>query len=349
MSNIATHVRIFDPQPTDDLVTKRTAAIKELSSGFAKGRSVPEIFQSANDLALAVEAKGAFSEALAKEIESAISKPAEAFIAEGQELEMTVCGLLGALQSLDHPPSSSSNLAALNVFAIGLWSALSFQAPRLEAKLEALRVELLGKAQEYTLRAAINTRRRIKVPDINFAVPEPFDAAGVAASFKTGVATTIEALRANAAVDREEIDLLWWVLGDWSELLDRRFSALDNPAAAAIASGLEAGRMLRRMPADAHRHLVLRPLGHVHKPDLLSLPGLLKVLDGDRGRLAAPYAHDKIVAACPAAFPLLTALRSGLATDAKAKIKRSLQDWACRALLESAALHVTSHLPSVAI
>jgi hypothetical protein len=28
-------------------------------------------------------------------------------------------------------------------------------------------------------------------------------------------------LRSNAAVDREEIDLLWWVLSDWSSLLGR--------------------------------------------------------------------------------------------------------------------------------
>jgi hypothetical protein len=347
MINIAAHVRIFDPEPEDDLVTKRTSAIAELCSNYGKGgRQVLAIFQSANDLARAVEVKAGLSEALAREIETAVRKSASAFVADGNELQMTVCGLLGALQSLDGVTSSAGVLTSLDVFAIGLWSALSFQAPRSEPKLEALRVELLQKAREFTLGRATSTRRRINVPDASFQPPTEYEPTGLGESLKTGVGATIEALRANAAIDREELDLLWWVLSDWSELLGRRFSAADNPEAAAVASGLEAGRMLRRMPADAHRHLVLR---HAGKTDSLNLTKFLKTLGADRERLAAAYAGDNRVTACPAIFPLITALRSGSATDPKGDIRRTLEEWAGRALLESAALHVTAHVPSVAV
>src|SRR5450755_773793 len=125
MTNIAAHVRIFDLTPDDDLVTKRIVAIRNLAAYFKEQRSVQEIFQLANDLALGVEAKTDISAALTATIETAIRKSAEAFVADGQGLQVTVCGLLGALESLDAPPQQGGNLAVPDVFAIGIWSALS--------------------------------------------------------------------------------------------------------------------------------------------------------------------------------------------------------------------------------
>lgn len=346
MINIAAHVRIFDPNPNDDLVTKRTSAIKDISARYSKARPVLDIFKSANDLAQAVDAKGSLSETLTKEVVAAVSKTATAFIADGQNLQITVCGLLGALQSLDGAKPSTGNLMTHDVFSVGLWLALSFQAPRKEPKLESLRVELLQKAQEFTLLTAAGARQRIPVPDVTFAAPAQFDAPSVGESFTAGAKATINALRANAIVDREEIDLLWWILADWSKLLDRRFSGSDTVAAVAVASGLEAGGMLRGMPAHAHHHLVLR---HVGKMAPISLPELLASIGDDRERLIAPYVDNSIVTAFPAIFPMLAALRSGSAADAQAKIKRPLEEWAARALLESAACHVTAHLPRVTV
>lgn len=345
MINIAAHVRIFDPDPEDDLVTKRTSAIRELASRFAKARNVSTIFKSANDLAWSVDVEGGNSEALAKDIEAAVRKFSKAFISDGHELQTTVCGLLAALQLLDRARPSAGGLKTSDMYAIGLWLALSFQVPRRETNLEALRVELLQKAQEVALKSATSARRRSNVPDAYFEVPREFEPAKLREAFTKGTKDTIEALRANAALDREEIDLLWWVMGDWSELLGCKFSAAANPAAA-VASGLEAGRMLRRLPADSHHHLVLR---HVSNTDPVSLPELLNILGGDRAQLAAPYEENANLSACPLIFPLLAALRSGSATDAKAQVKRPLRDWADRAFLESAALHLTAHIPSVAI
>jgi hypothetical protein len=127
MISIANHVRIFDSQPADDLVVKRTAAIKLLEATYGKGRAVPATLQSANDIAHAVDAKGCFTRELAAEIEAAIRKSADAFVGEGEELQMLVCAMLAALQVLDGAPGSTSVLTSTDVFAIGLWSALSFQ------------------------------------------------------------------------------------------------------------------------------------------------------------------------------------------------------------------------------
>ena len=153
-------------------------------------------------------------------------------------------------------------------------------------------------------------------------------------------------LRANAAVDREELDILWWVLSDRSTLLDRRLSTEKNAAAAAAASGLDVGRLLRRIPATAHHHLAMR---NVPNGKAMTLPGFVGAIGGDKDALFSPFKGNSDITACPAVFPFLHALQTGSANSANAKVKRSLEDWSGRALLESAISHLGSHLPSVAV
>lgn len=346
MTDIATHVRIFDADPEDDLVAKRAAAIKDLATRHLKSREVRLIFQTGNDLALAVETKTKVPEALRDEVEAAVRDAgAEAFVASEQPLQVTVCGLLGALHALEGARPASGEVTTSTVLAVGLWSALSFQTPRAEPKLEALRAELMKIAREHVIACATSSRVRLNVPDPNIPVAEPFDAGAVAKSVTTGLKSVLGALRSNAAIDREEIDLLWWVLGDWSDILERRFSGRPDSIATALASGIEVGRMLRRMPGDAHRNLTLR---QINSAASLSLAEVLSGLGNEREPMAALYSGNTMVTSCPAVFPLLTALTTGSAVHAKNKSKRKVSEWAERALLESAALHVTS-LPPVTV
>jgi hypothetical protein len=343
MTDIATHVRIFDPDPEDELVVKRTAAIKDLSSRYGKGgRQVPAILQTANDIAAALEPKGAISAAMGAEVEEAVRKAgAEAFVAAEQHLQVKVCALLAAKQLLDNASPTTGDVTTVAVLAVGLWSALSFQAQLTEPKLEGLRVEVMNAAHQYAIETATSSRQRTKVPDLNVGPTETWDAAGVAKSINNGLRAIISALRTNAAVDREELDILWWVLGDWSTLLDRRYSNMAESATAALASGIEAGLTLRRLPGDAHRNLVLR---HVKQGPAVNLADLIKSLGQDRSLLANGVPNHSLITACPAIFPLLGGV-IGTGAQPRAKQKHSISDWAGRALLETSVVHVTSLLP----
>ncbi len=355
MTHIATHIRIFAADPSDDLVVKRTAAIGEIATALRGRRNVDELLRTANDLAIAVQQGGSLSAALSETIEGAIRKSSTAFVAEGHELDMLVCGLSGVLQVLSGATALRNGAVSVaDVLSFGLWSALSFQKPRTEAKLEHLRKELIQAAQDHCSVVARDSRNRVKVLDPEFkeapkkkeGEPETvFDALAVKEGLKP-FKEAISDLRANAAIDREEIDLLWWVLSDWSTLLGRRFSVEKaGVAAAAVASGLEAGRMIRRTPADAHRHLVLR---HVQAGKDLSLQELLTAIGDDRAALA-PNEAETYISQCPAVFPLSTALRTGTALDARSKVKRPLGDWAARALLESSIAHLCSNVAGASI
>lgn len=350
MSHIASHIRIFTPEPTDDLVGKRTTAIGEIATAIKGRRDVSELLRTANDLASAIGKGGSLSASLVEAIEGSIRKSSSSFVADGHELEMLVCGMCGALQAVTGGSAlRNGHLSITDVLAFGLWSALSFQKPRSEPKFEQLRAELMKAAEDHCAAVAYKSRDRIDVGDPEFKEPAKkegeADVPVVASAVDPGLQSfkdAIAGLRANAALDREEIDLLWWVLSDWSSLLGRRFSdEKASAASAAVASGIEAGRTMRRAPADAHRHLVLR---NVRPAKEMSLQELLTAIGGDRAALAP--ATSTYVAQNPAVFPLLHALQTGSASDATAKIKRSLGEWAGRAFLESSIVHLCSHLPA---
>ena len=257
MTALAIHIRIFDAEPTDDLVEKRTNAINDLSDSFFKRKSSHEILQLANDLSGAVATNGSVSNSLASEIETAIKSYSPAFVHAGNELQTLVCALLAILQYLESASPSKGHLLKADVFAAGIWSALSFQPVRAETKLEALRSEILKRSQVMIMETSYSSRKRAEVPDISIKVPEAPDWETYSSAQTKGALKTIKSLRDNATLDREELDLLWWILSDWSLLLNETFSSSPNEAAA-IARGIEAAHLLRRLPGDAHKHLDLK-------------------------------------------------------------------------------------------
>jgi hypothetical protein len=338
MTEIAKHIRIFEKNPTDDLVEKRTAAIKELAANFGKISQVTEILRLASDLAAAATAKGALPDARANEIESLIRTQSSSFVREGQELQLLTCSLLAALQYIDASGPSKGQWTRPDVLAIGLWSALSFQKPRSESRIEQLRSELIERSRALVMNSSSKARDRESVPD-----PSPKVTAGdtpdkVAEQSRKAIKQAVDVLRTNSALDREELDLLWWVLSDWSTLLGQKLSSTP-PAIAAVFAGVETAQFMRRLPHEAYKHVVLRNIDAQHS---MSLEKLIEGLGDQCKVLATRFRDDENLSACPRVFPLLTAICSNNASGPEAKVARSIEDWGSRALLESSILHIAT-------
>lgn len=60
MTDIARHIRIFDKEPSDELVQKRTAAISSIAQQFGKLKTVQDILRLVDDLASGTESKEYF-------------------------------------------------------------------------------------------------------------------------------------------------------------------------------------------------------------------------------------------------------------------------------------------------
>lgn len=235
-----------------------------------------------------------------------------------------------AMVSLFEASSVIGGWTSKEVYAAALWSALSYQTPLGIAKREELRVEVLSAAASFSNKMAENARTRSVVPDLSSLKIELDEHNQATINFKSVMGKTIDALRNNAALDREELDFLWWAQLGRSRLLKKQLSEISEPTRI-VAAGIEGAKLLRRLPCEVHREIVLRSLD---KNPELNLTELLSDIGEDRILLSDAVNTEKVVAH-PTVFPLLHALSTGHVDNFGYNEKRHVSEWGERALLEA--------------
>jgi hypothetical protein len=336
MSVMAKYVRIFWPDPKDEDVNRRNAAVATIQAWIETFNDPWMSIQLASALADSV-ADGQARNVFAFKVEQAIvDAGSAAFVREGHDLEIVVVALVSALDLFRRATEDSGESAA-DALAAGLWSALSFQIAVSDEPIELLRQEILKAARERTMLIAERSRRRQIVPEIGpLTLPETQPiGARASTAYRKATEPLVKALRENAELDREELEFLWWMIEDWSDALDCRLSDSD-PLIRAVAAGIDGASKLRRLPASGHRNVVLRgvPAGNP-----ASLIALLATLGDHRSTLAKSINADRI-SQSPTVFPLLTAIASGNNRPAGADVERNARDWGARALLEAGIMQV---------
>lgn len=329
MSNLAVHMRIASLQVSNEDVNTRQAAISELVEAWGKLKPFANIVVKAAEIAHALSGDGTAIATLGGEVERSIQNHASAFLYSERPLEVGICSGMAAIDLMS-PTPGESGWTVPDVIAAVLWSALGFQTPLEDGKREALRIEVLEAARSRTLKASELSRQRSDVSDfgeLTIAVDAEVKATS---NFKKATNATITALRRNAALDREELDFLWWVQLGRSRLLNRPLASINEPVRL-VAAGIEAAGHLRRLPCEVHRDVVLRTLDANPK---LVLADLIAAVGDDRDALGSRYGSG-IVAQAPAVFPLLHALATGSTSADGAKVPRTSGDWGTRALLEA--------------
>ena len=329
MNNIAVHMRICAVAINDSDVESRRAAAISLATSFGKEKTVTSIVSKAADIAAALGGEGFPSQELGDKVQAAIQKKSPSFLYEERPLDVGVCAGMAVVSILSAVPGVTG-WGNADVYATALWSALAYQPVLETERRENLRREVLSAAAERSATSADKARTRMAVPDPS-DVEIIIDAENVVTNdFKEVIANTVEALRSNAALDREELDFLWWVQLGRSRLLKKQLSEIAEPTRI-IAAGIEGASMLRRLPCDVHREIVLRTLDQ--NPEL-NLAELLAIIGEDRAVLSTAFINANVLA-YPTVFPLLHALATGELDESGASLKRSVSEWGERALLEA--------------
>ncbi len=330
MDNIAIHMRISGVAVTDDDVNSRRSATMSLAATWGKEKNVSTIVSRVAEVAEALGGGVIPPSSLGSEVQGAIQKKSSSFLYEERPLEIGVCAGMAMASILTGAPGHNG-WTIVDVYAAALWSALSFQQVLEAERRESLRQEVLNAAAKWVTTSAESARSRTEVPDppiVKITIGETREATN---NFKDAIAGTVDALRRNAALDREELDFLWWVQLGRSRLLNRQLSGIDEPKRI-IATGIEAATMLRRLPCQVHRELVLRTIDEDQQLDLTEI---LAAIGDDRTVLGATV-EERYVTANPTVFPLLYALVTGEINGAGAVLKRCVSEWGARALLEVA-------------
>ena len=330
MDNLPVHMRISTLTPSNDDVDARRAAIGELSAAWGKVSDVNAILGKAGLIADALGGDGRPDHDLGTEVQGALQNHASAYLYEESPLDVGICAGMAVVSILGSTPTANGGWTIPDVFSNALWAALSFQPQLADEKREKLRREVLTEARERSQASAEVVRERVMVPELGELTVTIADGAKPTTNFKKATTATIEAIKRNAALDREELDFLWWVQLNRSRLLGRPVAAMDEPLRL-VALGIEAAGHLRRLPADLHYELVLRT---VDEDPELDLKELIEGMGDDRAKLAASVDVAR-AARHPAVFPLLDALATGRVDVPGAKQKRKASEWAAQALLEA--------------
>jgi|LakMenEpi03Aug12_release.lakeMendotaPanAssembly.Ray.scaffolds.fasta_scaffold509379_1 hypothetical protein len=328
--NIPVHLRIAGLAPTNEDVDSRRAAVAKLATAWSKISNVDQIVKKAADIAQCLGGEGTPTAEFGSEIQAAVQKHASAFLYVDRPLEVGVCAGM-AVVSMMKSELGKSGWTITDVYANALWSALAFQPPLSEEKRENLRREVLDCAVRWSLQSAELARERDDVADPIDLVVTISEVNKSTTNYKQSITGTIGALRRNAALDREEIDFLWWSQLSRSRLLNRPLASISE-GARLVASGIEAARHLRRLPAETHRDLVLRTTDA--DPEL-NLAELMSEIENDRHLLSEGVYKERVISH-PTIFPLLNAIVTGEVGCKGADEKRKASTWGARALLEGA-------------
>lgn len=322
-------MRISGINITDNDVDSRQAAVKILATAWGKDNQVNSIVSTAAKIAEALGGDGTPSADLGEKVQDAIQKNSSSFLYEEHLLDVGICSAVAMASLLEGTPGDNGWMTK-DVYAVALWSSLSFQPTLEDGRREKLRCELLELSSGWSTTSAEKARERANVPDPSTLKITIDDANAVTNNFTDAIKNSINALRRNSALDREELDFLWWAQSGRSRLLKRRLVDIAEPVRI-LSAGIEGAQLLRRLPCEVNREIVLRTLDQNPEFDLSEL---LLAIGEERTSLSTAFPIDNVVAH-PTIFPLLHALHTGLAENVGASLKRPLSEWGERALLES--------------
>jgi hypothetical protein len=329
MSIMAKYAQIIWAEPTNQDVQDRNKAVETLRAKFS-------VISTREAIALSAAVANGFGgvalpEKLAEQIEKAINNESAAFVLKGKELQAQVCLAVALIAILERPVVDGPGWTTADAFAASLWSALSLQEQCEHAKIEELRQDIIEVCRAWVAQVSKAARKRMTVPDVGtLTIPEEEPGSTKAnTAYKRATAPVIAALKSNQELDHEEVNFLWWVIADYSEILNCALADRE-PFIRAIASGLEGATMLYRLPSDGLRHAVLR---HVGASEKMSLQGLIGSIGEWRPKLSAPHVHG-LATTFPLVFPLISSLIDDEHQPASA-VKLDARGWGGRALLEA--------------
>lgn len=329
MSKMAKHAHMIWAVPTDDDVQARNLAVATLEQQLAT-LSTRQAIEAGSAIADGFSS-GMLNHDLGSMAEKAISDRSAAFVLTGGEKQAVICLAVAALTLAQAVPGRQGGWSAPDALAASLWSALSFQNPVEDPNMEVLRQDVIESCRVRVLRVARDARERHDVPNVGALSMTDADVGTTRANtaLRKAISPVVEALRQNQDLDREELDFLWWVLGDYSEMLDCPMSDF-SPFCRAIASGLEGATLLRRLPSDGFRHAALRMMGATEE---LKIVDLIETLGEDREKLGRSR-KGSWATGLSTVFPLVAALTS---TDIPVASDVALdgRGWGARALLEA--------------
>jgi hypothetical protein len=311
-------IRVADPQPGSEKVKVRIKSasdlIKWLAADEAQGELLPLIQGVVAGFDSAVFNQDS---PVVKAVLKSIKDEDTAFPVDLKEnaLELRAVAGMAVGELLEKLPAEPSNKQAL---LAGLAISAAELIPASTEKHIQWMQDTLRASARKGLALQANQRRQRATPLL-----DEFDELELSEDAETDNSAVTELLpvlksalqeaKAQAVIDREEIETLWWMFGAFSETEQKPFSKL-QPAVAAFAAGRELARLSLIPPSQAVTAMIERIVGSERKPATLASAALQDIATKwpSAARDSFVPADEKAstaISRCPSLFPVSWACR----------------------------------------
>ena len=295
--------RIVAPVPNSAAIEARTKAATEISGSLLK-QNQGILLAMAQGIARDFDsgADAAAIDLLLKTLKVHDPAVSENILENQMELRCLAAIVVGELLSKasDRPGKQATLLAT------ALTSALNLRPAPTERYLRLMIEEILGKALEVVERAADVRRRRADVSELDLKSVAAETV--VAMQHVTALQAQLTAVNRNSAIDREELNLLWFVVSGFSKTTGKPFSS-EPLGSVAVRAAIELHEHLL-LPAASSCFEVLTSMIE-SKRDLEALKPValkehVKSWKADEGALLAPAnsPSSDLGARFPGVFPM---------------------------------------------
>jgi hypothetical protein len=225
LGQIADHSRIVNPTPSDDYVRQRREAAEKL----VNDESLPvETLETFVEFAVfgVPSSRGEQQEFATESLITAIREfqPSFAGDVDANQLELRLVAAIVIGERVRSEPSDPINVYLASL----LIGALLLQPLPAEVYIARLIEDLVEVAKASLRKASNAVRARRPWPNKSSVDITGDDHTAVALSAKKAFDVLLGAITSNAAADREELDVLWWVFGGRSARTGERFQSMTD-------------------------------------------------------------------------------------------------------------------------
>lgn len=252
--------RVVNADPTDDVIAKRKASASELIDRIAKESHdklfVPCVAAAVCGMECAFDQK----QELVSLLVELIRKQQPAFPENLSEnaLELRVLCAVAVGELLSRSSAQQTESAALLAASL-IISGIRLHEPTKAKYLQQMLQDLNKLAIVLTERGYLERRSR---NPFNFDAFDELPAATLPAfwqGFLPAFKSCVQHFEAQAAADREELDVLWWMYTGFSETAGESLVKLDH-GAVALCCGGEIANLVITPPAQSSREMVKRSI-----------------------------------------------------------------------------------------
>lgn len=248
--------RVVNTSPAEETIRARKLAVEGLIKKIDESDNYSLLIDCAAGTVGGFEISFSDSNAI-NSIVSSIQEHQQAFPSDitDNALELRVCASIAIGEILTRQGQGSSDDAILT--SAVLISGFGLKAEPQEQYLRAMLSELKDAAHEVSQRAAMEKRERAELDLEAINVAAPPDVAALWKILIPFLKVAFEQLENQARSDREELDVLWWLYGNYSAVAHRHLNSL-KPYEAALCAGLEVADLTKVPSCESVRQMVAK-------------------------------------------------------------------------------------------